>query len=208
MAKQKQTRIKTADRIYRAADELFCELGYDGVSMRDIAQRAGVNKASVFYHFKSKSDLAHALIDRYARKDDELLKGFMARAEKLSRDPLQQVLIFLGLLYEVAHELVNPHPGCLFASYSYESRQFDDRTKATITKSMLDWRNTLGGKLREAMHTHPTRLKVDPESLADHFVVTAEGSYVMSKIFSDPKAVAEHLAHYKNYLELLFSKGR
>ncbi len=55
----------TADKIRRAADELFCTVGYDGVSVRDVAERAGVNKALVFYHFKSKEELFERVLERY-----------------------------------------------------------------------------------------------------------------------------------------------
>ena len=89
MAKQKQTRIKTADRIYRAADELFCELGYDGVSMRDIAQRAGVNKASVFYHFKSKDDLFERVLKAYYRAHRDALQTAFESGEGTLRERVQ-----------------------------------------------------------------------------------------------------------------------
>lgn len=55
----------TADRIRRAADELFCRVGYDAVSVRDVAERAGVKKALVFYHFKSKEELFERVLERY-----------------------------------------------------------------------------------------------------------------------------------------------
>lgn len=54
-----------AARIIEAADALFCEQGYDGVSMRDVARRAGVNKASVFYYFNSKDELFKKVLDAY-----------------------------------------------------------------------------------------------------------------------------------------------
>lgn len=55
----------TADKILRAADELFCERGYEGVSAADIARRARVKKALVFYHFGSKAELFDCVLDRY-----------------------------------------------------------------------------------------------------------------------------------------------
>jgi len=55
----------TAGKIYQAADALFCEAGYSGVSIRDIAQRAGVNKALVFYHFGNKDELFAKVLERY-----------------------------------------------------------------------------------------------------------------------------------------------
>jgi len=55
----------TAARILQAAEELLGEHGYDGVSMRDVAERAGITKALIFYHFRSKDDLFGTVLDRY-----------------------------------------------------------------------------------------------------------------------------------------------
>jgi len=47
----------TRERIMQAAEALFAEHGFDGVSMRDITATAKVNLASVNYHFGSKMAL-------------------------------------------------------------------------------------------------------------------------------------------------------
>lgn len=54
-----------AERILDAADELFSSRGFPGVSVRDVAEAAGVKKASVFYHFKSKDELFEHVLERY-----------------------------------------------------------------------------------------------------------------------------------------------
>ena len=56
---------KTADRILDAADKLFGQLGYDGVSMNDVALEAEVNKASVFYHYGNKDQLFERVLENY-----------------------------------------------------------------------------------------------------------------------------------------------
>jgi len=45
------------ERILAAAKDLFAESGFNAVSMKAIAERAGVSKANVFHHFKSKNAL-------------------------------------------------------------------------------------------------------------------------------------------------------
>ena len=40
--------------ILEAAERLFAQQGYDGVSMRTIAREAGVSKANIYHHFDSK----------------------------------------------------------------------------------------------------------------------------------------------------------
>ena len=56
-----QTATDTKARILDAADEIFVRRGIDGARMQEIADRAGVNKALLHYHFRSKADLARAV---------------------------------------------------------------------------------------------------------------------------------------------------
>jgi AcrR family transcriptional regulator len=49
------------ERILDVALELFNEQGYDATSLREIAERLGVTKAALYYHFKSKGDILLAL---------------------------------------------------------------------------------------------------------------------------------------------------
>lgn len=49
--------VGTRSAILDAATELFCQKGYDGTSMNDIAAKAGVTKSLLQYHFESKDNL-------------------------------------------------------------------------------------------------------------------------------------------------------
>jgi len=49
-------------RIVEAAGELFAERGFDGVPVRELAKRAGVNAAAINYHFGGKEALYHAVL--------------------------------------------------------------------------------------------------------------------------------------------------
>lgn len=65
------TRAK--DRIERAATELFAARGIDGVSIGEIAGRAGVSQGALYRHHPSKEDLAWALFSTaYLRTGAEL----------------------------------------------------------------------------------------------------------------------------------------
>lgn len=62
-----------AQQILQAADELLAERGHDAVSMRDVAQRAGVNKALIFYYFGSRAQLFDRVLERYYHNHDAAL---------------------------------------------------------------------------------------------------------------------------------------
>ncbi len=53
------------DSILQAAEDLFGAHGFDRISVRDIAEEAGVNKALVFYHFNSKDELFETVLLKY-----------------------------------------------------------------------------------------------------------------------------------------------
>src|SRR5580693_7571129 len=53
--------VNTRERILDVALDLFTELGFDGTSLRQIAEQLGVTKAALYYHFTSKDDILMAL---------------------------------------------------------------------------------------------------------------------------------------------------
>jgi AcrR family transcriptional regulator len=67
------TRRDTRARIQRVALELFAERGYDGTSLREIAERLDVTKAALYYHFKSKEDIVGSLVEDYFGQIDQLI---------------------------------------------------------------------------------------------------------------------------------------
>ena len=52
----------TRERILEISAELFSEQGYDGTSLRQIADRMGFTKAALYYHFQSKEEIIRALV--------------------------------------------------------------------------------------------------------------------------------------------------
>ncbi|VFQ44258.1 tetracycline transcriptional regulator tetr-related c-terminal [Desulfoluna butyratoxydans] len=55
---------ETKTNILDAAESFFAEMGFYGTSLRQITERAGVNVASVNYHFGSKENLMDAVLRR------------------------------------------------------------------------------------------------------------------------------------------------
>lgn len=100
MKKKSKAGARTADLIYHAADELFCEVGYDGVSMRDIAQRASVTKASVFYHFKGKGELFDHVLEAYYEAHRHVLSQAYSAEGTLNERFHRVVDAYLGFIEE------------------------------------------------------------------------------------------------------------
>ena len=63
----------TRARIQQVALELFAEQGYERTSLREIAERLGVTKAALYYHFKSKEDIVLSFTEDYFCRLDALI---------------------------------------------------------------------------------------------------------------------------------------
>jgi TetR/AcrR family transcriptional repressor of nem operon len=194
----------TRERILDAAQQMILDRGYAGMTLDQLLAKVGVTKGAFFYHFKTKEDLASALLQRFANSDAKVYEETRARAERLSSDPLQQMLVFIGLFEEMFASLTEPYPGCLFASYLYELQQFDEKTRKIIQKSFQRWRELLKEKFDAIARVYPSRIAVDTASLADAFTVVLEGAFITGKALNEPRVVADQLRHFRNYIELLF----
>jgi AcrR family transcriptional regulator len=53
----------TRAEILAVASELFSEQGYDATSLREIAERLGITKAALYYHFPSKDEILRVLLE-------------------------------------------------------------------------------------------------------------------------------------------------
>ena len=63
----------TRERIQRVALELFAEQGYERTSLREVAERLGVTKAALYYHFKSKEDIVRSFTEDYFSSIDAII---------------------------------------------------------------------------------------------------------------------------------------
>lgn len=110
----------TKESILDTAERLFSEQGYAATSLRSIIAGAGVNLASVHYHFHSKEALLEAvilrrsvpanqerlaLLDRFEQEAgdrppplEKVIEAFVAPTLQMSRDPRSGGMVFMKLL--------------------------------------------------------------------------------------------------------------
>ncbi len=197
----------TKTRIMDVAQQMVLTVGLSGTSVEKVIEQADVTKSTFFYHFKTKHDLASALIERYASDDREHFSEFMAKAQQLSRDPLQQLLIFVGLFIEMTEKLEDPFPGCLYASYCYQSGAISSNMIKTVEQMMRFWRGNLTALIDKISAQYPPRIPVEGSQVADHLLTTFEGAFILAKVMNEPKLASEQLIQCRNYLELLFEQA-
>jgi len=83
---------KTALLILSHANSMFAEFGYDGTIMDDLAQRAGVNKASIYYHFTDKKYLYEQCLTKQFKLVVDYTIGEVERVQA-TKDKLNQLIV-------------------------------------------------------------------------------------------------------------------
>ncbi len=75
------------ERIREAAKDVFAEKGFDGARVDEIARKAGVNKAALYYHIGDKgalyAEVIHAVIGTAARTLMEGIKDAKTPEDKM-----------------------------------------------------------------------------------------------------------------------------
>ncbi|MBU2489189.1 MAG: TetR/AcrR family transcriptional regulator [Proteobacteria bacterium] len=98
----KDKRSETMNRIIEAATAVFADVGYSGARVDEIAKKAGVNKATIYYHIGDKEALyaqvLHDVTGDAADRIEENVEGAKGPAEKLKR------------YFEAIVETVDEHP--------------------------------------------------------------------------------------------------
>jgi AcrR family transcriptional regulator len=85
----------TSERLLDAAERLFGEFSYDGVGMRMLAEKAGVNLNAATYHFGSKKNLYIATFMRRFRPDNAIRLQSLREAEERAGGkplPIEEIL--------------------------------------------------------------------------------------------------------------------
>ncbi|TNF23709.1 MAG: TetR/AcrR family transcriptional regulator [Deltaproteobacteria bacterium] len=84
--------LSPRERILQAADEVFGRVGFDAASTRDIAEAAGVNKALIHYHFKTKDGLLTAVLEGYYGRLTDTLRGVLLRPSGSLRERMRDLV--------------------------------------------------------------------------------------------------------------------
>jgi len=66
------------EEILFAAEKLFGRNGYNKTSVEAIIKEVGIAKGTLYYHFKSKQDILHALVENIANDIEEYFKSIVA----------------------------------------------------------------------------------------------------------------------------------
>lgn len=195
------------ERILAAAHDAVVAKGFDATSIDEIAAAVEISRAGFFYHFPDKNALARALIERHIEQEAELIAGYMSRAEELSDDPLQQLLITLRLMAEGFAAMPGGYPGCILASATYQDRMFDAAVKAANRRALLAFRARFQDLFARIAAVHPPSGPVDPGEMADLLNAILEGAIILARGMGEPGLLVRQVLLARQMVKALYQGG-
>ena len=184
-------KAETQARILEAAIALFAELGYDGASITAIAGRAGVSRATVFWHFGDKATLFQEACRR-------MLVPFIEQfRESLEHLDAQKRTFELFNAYDA---FVSQYLGTIetFVRWAMESKQL----RGALQKPLFALHDQFTWDIRETLE----EMWGDPQEaaeLAAAFIAMMDGNLLLSLMETSPEKRELRSAGLKRVAELV-----
>lgn len=163
--------MDTRERLIEITRELLWERGYVGTSPKAILERAGAGQGSMYHHFRGKSDLALAAIQRHA----EVLRD---RAEAGFAGPgtvVERITAYLGREREALK-------GCPVGRLTQDPDVMADPALRGPVRESFAWlTGRLAGLLAEGRDSGELDARLDPATTAAALVAVLQGAYVLAR---------------------------
>jgi len=83
--------LNSKQRILQVAEQIFAEKGFDGARVGEIAKKADVNKALIYYYFDSKEDILKSMFLTLINDAKSILKDIPFEDENLQDEDIIEV---------------------------------------------------------------------------------------------------------------------
>ena len=200
--------VPKKQQILEAAQAAVLAKGFSGTSIDELIAEVGISKSGFFYHFRDKTILARALLERYIEQDDVVFDRAFDEADELSEDPLHSFLIALKLLAKVFDDMPNGHPGCMVACICYHEQLFDQEVRNINAKAVLSWRTRFRKRIERIAERYEPRISIDLDDLADMFSVVGDGGIILSRVVGDKSLLPRQLLLYRDFVRLIFEPAQ
>jgi TetR/AcrR family transcriptional regulator len=183
------------EHILTEATRLFSAQGFDGTSLKEIADRVGIRKPSLLYHFHSKDDLRRAVLEQMLHHWNEVLPRLLMAAAS-GRDQ------FAGVVDEmVAFFAADPDRARLLVR---ELLDRPDDVADLIKVYVRPWAELAADFIRKGQEQEQLHGEVDPEAYVVQLISLVVAGVATSDCFSalfDPDADQGEIRR-RNTLEL------
>ena len=170
----------TRTLILDLAEGLLRSRSFNAFSYQDLAERIGIRKASIHYHFASKEDLGVALVERFRRGAGR----WASRLVEKNATPLDKLDAYIRLQAEVLdeHEMI-----CVLGILGAEFNTLPERVKDSYLEFLEEQQSWLTRLFRKGQDAGLFRRDDSPEDLAALVQSTLQGALQLARASRKPQ---------------------
>ena len=172
MAQQERARVTRATVIEGAA-RTFERLGYGNASLTDIAETAAVTKGALYFHFKSKEELAKAVIDEQHARVRETSEAILGGGHS----PLTSMML---LCRHFAEQLLVDPIIRAGIRLTLEASAFE----GSVKEPYEDWVSTMQLLTTQGQSQGEINQAIDAEVIARYVVASFTGVQLVSDVLT------------------------
>lgn len=165
------------EQLLDAGLETLHRQSFNGTSVQDITQAAGVPKGSFYNHFESKETLGVAVVQRYVQKRRPL-KTILADQSLPARDRIQQ---YFAAMAQGGAERGYAR-GCLIGNFATELSSQSPVIRQELVNSLQEWTQLLVPVLEEAQQAGQLSADLSANDLANLLIDGWEGAVLRCKV--------------------------
>jgi TetR/AcrR family transcriptional repressor of nem operon len=168
----------TAERILDAAERLVQTRGYNGFSYADVADRLGITKAALHYHFPGKAALGEALIARYTSRFQQALDRIGDHLPAPDR---------LRGYAELYSTVLNAKRMCLCGILAAEYETLPKPMRGAVVRFFEINQAWLASAIAAGVTDRSVILSGSPEEAAQALISGLEGAMLVARPFGDAR---------------------
>ena len=176
-------RRNTRHAILEAGTKLFIERGFNGCSVQDITEDAGVPKGSFYNHFKSKESLAAEILIEYGKGKGSTDRGILTNPDVPALVRLKKHFAALNEYFSRCND------GCLVGKFMAEVSGDTPQIRQGL-KSVLDlWGEQISSAIAQAQKQGSIRKDLKADELAAFLIDAYEGAILRTRVEKSPRAL-------------------
>lgn len=189
---------ETRERIVDSARQLFWEQGFEATTLAEIAERSGAMPGSIYYFFKTKDAILHAVVDHY---DEQLGAWLIDPVFGRTHDPVERIFgvidTYRSFLVETRFSL-----GCPVGGLALELGEELVEVRAKVSKIFDDLTAAMEACAAEITDGAPAGAP-SPQELAALCLTVIEGGIVQARAVHSIEPFDRSVACLRDYVRRL-----
>lgn len=172
---------RTRERLLQAGYREVYRTGFQSASIDTILAATKVTKGALYYHFDSKEDLGHAIVEEIIAK---LTRDKWLIPLQRGKNPIDTLI---DIVQATSVRIEDVNGGCPLVNLAQEMSPLDEQFRKQLEGIFRAWQDGIAIALQRGQSQGTVRRDLAPEETAGFLIAMYEGYTLLAKNAQDPE---------------------